>query len=36
MYYLAPFMAGYAVAAAGLLYGILWQKKKKEERGNLQ
>lgn len=32
MYYLTPYMAGYAIAAAGLLYTILRWEKKKQER----
>lgn len=36
MYYLTPYMAGYAIAAAGLLYGILLYQKKKQERGITQ
>ncbi|HIZ49422.1 MAG TPA: hypothetical protein H9810_11965 [Candidatus Gemmiger excrementavium] len=33
MYYLTPYMAGYMLAAAGLLYAVLLYKKKKQERG---
>lgn len=33
MYYLTPYIAGYALAAAGLLYAVLLHKKKKLERG---
>lgn len=33
MYYLTPYIAGYALAAAGLLYAVLLHKKKKQERG---
>lgn len=36
MYYLTPYMAGYAIAAAGLLYGVLLHQKKKQERGITQ
>lgn len=36
MYYLTPYMAGYAIAAAGLLYGVLLYQKKKQERGITQ
>lgn len=32
MYYLTPYMAGYVIAAAGLLYTILRWEKKKQER----
>lgn len=32
MYYLTPYMAGYAIVAAGLLYTILRWEKKKQER----
>ena len=33
MYYLTPYMAGYMLAAAGLLYAVLLYKKKTQERG---
>ena len=33
MYYLTPYMVGYMLAAAGLLYAVLLYKKKKQERG---
>lgn len=36
MYYLTPYMAGYMIAAAGLLYGVLLYQKKKQERGITQ
>lgn len=36
MYYLTPYMAGYMIAAAGLLYGVLLHQKKKQERGITQ
>lgn len=36
MYYLTPYIAGYAITAAGVLYGVLLYKKKKQERGIAQ
>lgn len=35
MYYLTPYIAGYAITAAALVYGILYRKKKNQERGIL-
>lgn len=35
MYYLTPYIAGYAIAAAAVVYGVLLHKKKKQERGIL-
>lgn len=33
MYYLTPYIAGYAITAAAVVYGILLHQKKKQERG---